>query len=115
GCPAPGRREAALPRALRPRGLGPATVPDVLGLGIQAGGLCPSPQAPHGPLRDAHAMGRTNAGLGQSEGGRWTAAARAGLCRFTATRQRLSAGAGRGVAEDAGVSGTLGSKVTLYE
>src|SRR5205807_2007870 len=39
--------------------------------------LCASPQAPHGPLRDAHAMGRANAGLGQSEGRRWTAAARA--------------------------------------
>src|SRR2546429_7270808 len=52
-------------------------------------------------------MGRANAGLGQSEGGRWTAAARAGLRRSAATRQRLSTGTGRGIAADAGVSGTL--------
>jgi len=76
-------------------------------LGIQAGGLCAGPQAPHGPLRDAHAMGRANTWLGQSEGGRWPAAAPAGLRRPAARRQRLSAGAGRGIAADAGVSGTL--------
>ena len=73
-----------------------------------------SPQAPPGPLRNAHAMGRVNAGLGQSEGGRRTAAAQTGLCRSTATRQRLSAGAGRGVAADAGVSGTLARAVTSH-
>ena len=68
------------------------------------------PQAPHGPLRDADALGRANAGLGQSEGGRWPAAARAGLRRPAATRPRLSAGAGRGIAADAGVSGALAKK-----
>src|SRR6202789_2156599 len=52
-------------------------------------------------------MGRANPGLGQSEGGRWPATARAGLRVPAATRQRLSAGAGRGIAADAGVSGTL--------
>jgi uncharacterized protein len=77
-----------------PVGLGPTALPVVLGLGIQAGGLCAGLQAPYGPLRDAHAMGRANTGLGQSEGGRWPAAARAGLRRPTAARERLSAGAG---------------------
>ena len=110
-----GRRQAALPRALRPRGLGPAALPVVLGLGIQAGGLCTGPQAAHGPLRDAHALGRASTGLGQSEGGRWPAAARAGLRRPAATRQRLSTGAGRGIAADAGVSEPLARRLQSRE
>src|ERR1700733_217478 len=93
--------------AFRPGGLGPATLPVILGLGIQAGSLCAGPQTPHGSLRDAGAMGRANSGLGQPEGSQWPDAAQAGL-RWPAARGRcLSARAGRGFATDAGVSGTL--------
>ena len=77
--------------------------------------LCASPQAPHGPLRDAHAMGRANAGLGQSEGRRWRAAARTGLLRSAAAGQRLSARSGRSIAADAGVSRTLARTVTAHK
>jgi hypothetical protein len=66
--PAHGGRQAAHPRALRPRGLGPTAVPVVLGLGIQARGLCAGPRAAWAITR-CRCYGASNAGLGQSEGG----------------------------------------------
>src|ERR1700722_20474995 len=89
--PAPGRRPAAIPRALRPRSVGPPAVPVVLELGIQARGLCAGAQTPLRSLRYAHVMGRANAGLGQSEGGQSPVAARTGIYQCAATRQHLSA------------------------
>ena len=52
-------------------------------------------------------MRRANAGPGQSERRRWPAAVRAGLHGPAATRQSLAAGAERGIAADARVTGTL--------
>src|SRR5580704_6217519 len=53
-------------------------------------------------------MGRAGNGLGQSEGGEWPVAAWAGLRRRpAATGRRVQGGTGRGVTEDAGVSGAL--------